>query len=137
MMKSAKDRLSCELAEPLDRPMVRRILTQGQMRSEFVVIAGVGCKDLAQVGLAEDDDVIEALSADRADQSLRMPVAAPWTPGTRRRSRECASDSSRRRRTGLSEAQFAHLGAPLPVFLRDEGLGLRRRQWAREGSEVL
>jgi hypothetical protein len=26
------------------------------------------------VGLTEDDDVIEAFPADRADQSLRMPV---------------------------------------------------------------
>ena len=41
---------------------------------EFVVIAGVGSKDAAQVGLTEDDDVIEAFPADRADQSLRMPV---------------------------------------------------------------
>ena len=44
------------------------------MRSEFVVIAGVGREDPAQVGLAENDDVIEAFPADRADQSLRMPV---------------------------------------------------------------
>ena len=44
------------------------------MRSELVVVAGVGCKDLAQVGLAEDDDVIEAFAADQADQSLGMPV---------------------------------------------------------------
>jgi hypothetical protein len=29
MMKSAEDRLSSELAEPLDRPMTRGILTQG------------------------------------------------------------------------------------------------------------
>ena len=74
MMKSAEDRLSSELAEPLDRPMARGILTQGQMRPELVVVAGVGRKDLAQMGLAEDDDVIEAFPADRADQSLRMPV---------------------------------------------------------------
>ena len=74
MMKSAEDRLSSELAEPLDRPTARRILAQGQMRSEFVVVAGVGRKDPAQMGLAEDDDVIEAFPADRADQSLRMPV---------------------------------------------------------------
>ena len=73
-MKSAEDWPSNELAEALDRPMARRILAQGQMRSQFVVIDGVGCKDLAQVGLAEDDDVIEAFSADRADQSFRMPV---------------------------------------------------------------
>jgi hypothetical protein len=41
MMKSAEDLLSSELAEPLDRPLARRILTQGQMRSNSVVIAGV------------------------------------------------------------------------------------------------
>jgi hypothetical protein len=74
MMKSAEDRLSSELSEPLDRPMARRILVQGQMRSEFVVIAGVGSKNPTQVGLAEDHDVIKAFPADRADQSLRMPV---------------------------------------------------------------
>ena len=54
--------------------MARRILVQGQMRSEFVVIASVGRKDSTQMGLAEDDDVIEAFPADRADQPLRMPI---------------------------------------------------------------
>ena len=54
--------------------MARRIFIQGQMRSEFIVIAGVGREDPAQLGLAEDDDVIEAFPTDRADQSLRMPV---------------------------------------------------------------
>ena len=37
MMKSAKDRPSGHLAEPLDRPVGRRILVQGQMGSEIVV----------------------------------------------------------------------------------------------------
>ena len=54
--------------------MGRQIFVQGQMRSEFIVIAGVGSKDSTQMGVAEDDDVIEAFPADRADQSLRMPV---------------------------------------------------------------
>jgi hypothetical protein len=70
MVQSAEDRLSSELAEPLDGPMARRILTQGQMRSEFVVIAGVSRKDPAQVGLAEDDDVIEAVPAEYLIQRL-------------------------------------------------------------------
>ena len=74
MVQPAEDRPSNELAEPLDRPTARRILVQGQMRSQFVVVAGVGRKDPAQMGLAEDNDVIEAFPADRADQSLRMPV---------------------------------------------------------------
>ena len=77
-MKSAKDRLSSELAEPLDRPMARRILTQRQMRSQLVVVAGVGRKDLAQMGFAEDDDVIEAFPADRAPISLS---ACPFCQG--------------------------------------------------------
>ena len=40
--------------------MGRQIFVQGQMRSEFIVIAGVGRKDPAQMGLAQDDDVIKA-----------------------------------------------------------------------------
>ncbi len=80
MMKSAEDRLSSELAEPLDQSIARRIFVQEQVRSETVVIAGVGREDPAQLGLVEDDDVIEAHSADRADQPLRMPVL-PGGPG--------------------------------------------------------
>ena len=83
MVKAAEDRLSSELAEPLDRPIRRGILAQGQMRSEPVVVAGVGRKDPAQMGLAEDDDVIEAFPADRADQSLRMLVLPEVTRGYR------------------------------------------------------
>src|SRR5260370_40389460 len=53
------------------------------MRSEFVVVAGVARKEPTQMGFAEDDDVIEAFPADRADQSLRMPVL-PGRPRRRR-----------------------------------------------------
>jgi hypothetical protein len=74
MMKSAKNRPRGELAESLDRPTDRRIFVQRQMRSEFVVIAGVSAKDSTQVGVAKDDDMVEAFPADRADKSLRMPV---------------------------------------------------------------
>ena len=74
VMQSAEDRPRGELTELLDRPMGWRILAQGQMRSERVVIARVGGKDPAQVGFAEDDRVIKAFPADRADQSLRVPV---------------------------------------------------------------
>jgi len=74
MMKPAEKRPHGDLTEPLDRSAGRRILAQRQMRSKRVVITRVARKDSAQVGLAEDDDVIEAFPADRADQSLRMPV---------------------------------------------------------------
>ena len=36
--------------------------------------SGVGCKDSTQMRLAKDDDVIKALSSDRTNQPLRMPV---------------------------------------------------------------
>ena len=74
MVKAAEDWPSGKLAVQLDRPRGRRILAQRQMRSQFVVIVGIGRKDTAQMGFAEDDDVIEAFLADRADQSLRMPI---------------------------------------------------------------
>jgi hypothetical protein len=63
----------CDLAIPVDGPMGRRILVQGQMRLEFGVIGRVGGKDSTQMG-AEDDDVIKAFPADRPYQPLRMPV---------------------------------------------------------------
>jgi hypothetical protein len=72
LMKPAEDRPRGELTEPLDRPMDRRILAQGQMRSEPVVVARVGRKDSAQMAFAEDDSVIKAFPADGADQSLRI-----------------------------------------------------------------
>jgi hypothetical protein len=74
MVKAAEDRPSSDLAEPLNGTKARRILVQGQVRSEFVGIASVGSNDPAQMGFAEDDYVIEAFPADRADQSLRMSV---------------------------------------------------------------
>jgi hypothetical protein len=55
MVQSAEDRPSSKLAEALDRPMMRRILPQGQVRSQLIVIDGIGGKDPAQVGLAEDE----------------------------------------------------------------------------------
>ena len=64
MMEPAENWPCGELAESLDRPMGRRIFIQGQMRSEFIVIAGVVSKDSTQVGVAEDDDVIEAFPPD-------------------------------------------------------------------------
>src|SRR5258708_37580950 len=79
MMKSAEDRSRGELAEPSDRPIGRRILAQGQMGSEFVVIAGVGRKDPAQVSFAKDDDVIRH---SRRIEPISLP-ACPFCQGDR------------------------------------------------------
>lgn len=50
------------------------------MHSELVVVAAEGRKDAAQVGLAKNDDVIEAFPADRTDQPLRVPVLPRASP---------------------------------------------------------
>src|SRR5580704_2793527 len=130
MMKSAENRPGSELAEPLDRPMARRILIQGQMPSEFVVIAGVGRKNLAQMGFAEDDDVIEAFPADRADQSLRMPIL----PGRPRGSRVIAYTHRRKTlRDRLTVGPISVSDHVVWCFIPRDGIGdltgdpLRRR----------
>jgi len=74
VMKSTKNRPNNELPEPLGRPMTRRIFVRGKMCSTFVVVAGVGRKNLAQMGLAQYNDVIAAFTVDRAENSLGMPV---------------------------------------------------------------
>ena len=74
MMKSAEDRPRGDVTDPLNRTNKRCILGQGQMRPDIVVVGGIGLEDLTQVGFAKDDDVIQAFSADRANQPLRMAI---------------------------------------------------------------
>jgi hypothetical protein len=50
------------------------------VRPDLVVIVGITLQDPTQVSLAQDDEVIETLAPDRADQSLRVPIL-PWRPG--------------------------------------------------------
>ena len=44
------------------------------MRPDIIVVVGIGLEDLAQVGLAKDDEVIQAFSTDRANQPLGVPI---------------------------------------------------------------
>ena len=61
--------------------MERRILDQGPVSSEFVVVVGILGQDPAQMHFTQDHDMIQALSPDRADQPLRMAIL----PGRPRR----------------------------------------------------
>ena len=67
MVKAAEDRSRDNLAEPLDRPLARRIFGDGQMCPYPIVVGSISRENPAQMDLAEDDDVIEAFPADRAD----------------------------------------------------------------------
>jgi hypothetical protein len=72
MMQAAEDWPGGNLARSLNRPMPRRILLQGEMCPEFVVVACVSSKNPAQMGFAKDDSVIKAFPTDPPDQPLRM-----------------------------------------------------------------
>ena len=73
-MKSAEDRSCSDLAEPLDWTNQRRIFGQSEVWPNMVVVGSISLEDPAQMVLAQDYDVVQALSADRADQPFRMSV---------------------------------------------------------------
>jgi hypothetical protein len=73
-MKSAEDWSHSDLAELLNGTKKRRVLSKSEMRSDVVIVGGINGEDPAQMGGAEDDEVIEAFPSNRADQPLRMPI---------------------------------------------------------------
>jgi hypothetical protein len=74
MMKSAEDWPRDDLAVPLNGTTERRVFGKGEVRPDAIIIGGEHHRDPAQMALAEDHDIIEALLADRADQALRVPI---------------------------------------------------------------
>jgi len=65
--------------ERFDISRDRRVPVEGQMRPRFVIVVQVTGEDPLQVSFSQDDDVIEALSVNRAYQSLderRLPRIA-------------------------------------------------------------
>ena len=51
----------------LDGPSVGRILPERQVRARPVVVGEVGTKDLSEMALVENNDVVQTISPDRAD----------------------------------------------------------------------
>jgi hypothetical protein len=73
-MKATEDRSRCDNAETLDRAMERGVFGQGSVGSEFVVVVGIGSEDPAQVCVAQDHDMVQALSPDRANESFDVSI---------------------------------------------------------------
>src|ERR1700726_2689730 len=67
-MKSAQDGARTDHTGSLNRARNRRILVQGSMRSDAIVIVGVGFHDPTQMHLAQDNDVVHTFTPDRSDQ---------------------------------------------------------------------
>ena len=58
----------------LDRTFVRAILVEGTVSAGSVIVVDVGRENGAQMAFVEDNDVIEALAANRADDALSIRV---------------------------------------------------------------
>jgi hypothetical protein len=67
---------------PLDRSPFRRILGEGEVGPGAVVLLEVPGEDVSQVALAENHDVVETLSAERADQAFGEGIL-PRASGSR------------------------------------------------------
>ena len=58
----------------VDRPPFWRVLLKCEMRPGAIVVARVRGEDPAEMPLVENDDVVQALSTQRANESLRKAV---------------------------------------------------------------
>src|SRR5207249_7001880 len=52
----------------------RGVLVQGSMGPRFIIGGSIGAYDPAQVRFTEHDDVVQALPADRANESLNASI---------------------------------------------------------------
>jgi len=62
---------------PLDWPAVGCVFVQRQVSSRAVIVREVAGQDAVQMAFAKDEDMIQALAPDRADEPLRKWVL-PW-----------------------------------------------------------
>src|SRR3989442_4039957 len=58
----------------LDWPSVGCVLVEGEMSASLVIVREVAGQGAAQVSFAPDDDMIETLAPDRADEPIRIGV---------------------------------------------------------------
>ena len=58
----------------VDRPPFWRVLLKCEMRPGAIVVARVRGEDPAEMPLVENDDVVQALSTQRSNESLRIAV---------------------------------------------------------------
>ena len=68
VVKSAQNGACTDHTGSLNRARNRRILVQGSVRSDAIVIVGVGFQDPTQMHLAQDNDVVHTFTPDRSDQ---------------------------------------------------------------------
>jgi hypothetical protein len=78
VVKAAEDGSWCDSAETLDCSMKRGVIGQRSVGSEFVVIGGIRGQDAPQVRFAQNHDMVQALSPDRANQPFDVSILPRW-----------------------------------------------------------
>jgi hypothetical protein len=74
VVQAADFRTRHDAAGRLDGSFHRRILAEREVRARPLVIRDVGPKDSTKMPLIEDDDVVQALAADRADDAFDVGI---------------------------------------------------------------
>jgi hypothetical protein len=74
MVQPAKNRMRNNVSESLDRTSARRVLPKRNVSPRLIVIGRIFGKNSPKVLGVDDDQIIGALAADRADQALNMSI---------------------------------------------------------------
>ena len=83
MVQPADMRHAPNGAGSLNAAPERRILVQGEVRSNGIVISGISTQCTAQMCLVEDDQMIETFPVDGSDRSLDVSVLPSAARGDR------------------------------------------------------
>ena len=78
----------------LDVSRIGSIFVQGEVGSRALIVGEIGTQDAAEMFLAKDDHVLEALAPDRTDEALDVRIL-PRRPGSAERSSGVALDIRR------------------------------------------
>jgi hypothetical protein len=74
MVKSTQDGVRTYETGSLNRPRNRRIVVQGSMRSNAIVVVSVRFQNAAHMCLAQNNDVIQTFAPDRSDQPFGKAI---------------------------------------------------------------
>ena len=74
MVEAAEERDRDDRADRLDRAVDRGVFRKSEVDTGAVVVVGVGTEDLAKMGFAQDQDMVQAFSSDRADEPFSVSV---------------------------------------------------------------
>ena len=77
MMKTSEDGHRYNAAQVLNGAMDRGILIERPMGSQLIIVGSISLQNSAQMRLAQDEHMVDALAPDRSDQAFSKPIL-PW-----------------------------------------------------------